>query len=329
MSQPSGQKLSPFQDLLCGAVAGMSARMVVAPLDVVKIRFQVQSVAGGLYQYGTVTRALRSIVRNEGVFALWKGNVPALLMVAPYASIQLASFYQLSSFFGLTSMRESPSLSMTLGLGAISATMATLATYPLDLLRTRLAAHPDPVSPAIRGSDIGRVTMLREARDIVRTRGPRGLYAGLQPTLIEIVPYMALHFLIYERLKYDFVYQLEIRDQDLQWQHTMSAGATAGTLSKLLTLPLDNAKKVMQVQTQFQSLHIQKQSPITQQGLATEYKGVVDVLYSLWRRHGIMSWFRGAFPSILKAAPNSAVTFVTYESAKRYFSVFSSTSRRD
>lgn len=309
-----------MEDLLCGATAGMTSRMVVAPLDVIKIRFQIQSETGGMYNYGTVTRAFRTIIRNEGALALWKGNIPALLMVTPYASIQLASFYQISSYFTPNSMREIPPLHLTVGVGALSSTIATLATYPLDLLRTRLAAHPAPFSAASTSLDISRPTMLREARDIVRTRGPLGLYAGLKPTLIEIVPYMTLHFLIYERSKHQASRILENDGKRLKLWHTMSLGAIAGTVSKLVTLPLDNAKKVMQVQSQFQSFHIQNQSPLTQQGLHTEYRGVVDVLLSLRKRGGIMSWFRGSVPSILKAAPSSAVTFVTYEAAKRYIS---------
>lgn len=89
------KSLSPVRDLLCGAVAGTTARLFVAPLDMLKIRFQVQSETKGLYQYRYITSALRSIVSTEGFRALWKGNVPAMLMVTPYAALQLSAFYQL------------------------------------------------------------------------------------------------------------------------------------------------------------------------------------------------------------------------------------------
>lgn len=312
MRQTTSRQLSPFQDLICGAFAGMTARMAVAPLDVVKIRFQVQSHVRGRYKYATVAHAFRSIVRNEGILALWKGNVPALLMVSPYAAIQLASFYQIHS--KLTFSHQSPLREpyLTLGVAAISSSFATLATYPLDLLRTRLAANPSPVVD----TSITGVSMWREAKDIVYTRGLSGLYSGLQPTMIEIVPYMALNLLIYERLKHHVTQRLDENAQRQQLWHTPSIAATAGTVSKLLTLPLDNAKKVLQVQYQFSGNCLGNRPS----SLPIEYRGIFDCLQSLWRRDGIISWFRGTIPSLLKAAPNSAITYMTYEAAKSYIS---------
>lgn len=274
--------------------------MVVAPLDVVKIRFQVQSETHGLYHYSSVNSALRTIVRAEGMAALWKGNVPALLMVCPYVAIQLAAFYQLHQF---PHNRLSEPFS-SLGCGALSASLATIFTYPLDLLRTRLAAQPEPKQYH---------SLTHATSSIVRTDGLRGLYVGLQPTLVEIVPYMALHFTFYERAKASTLSRLQT--QELKPYQSMLIGATAGIFSKLITLPLDNAKKVMQVQSQFQRVAWESNpTPV-------RYRGVAHVLSTLQKRHGISAWFRGAVPSLLKAAPNSALTFTIYESAKRFLSV--------
>lgn len=44
-------------------------------------------------------------------------------------------------------------------------------------------------------------TMSSAFLDIVRTRGFRGLYAGLSPTLVEIVPYAALQFGTFDTFK--------------------------------------------------------------------------------------------------------------------------------
>ena len=37
--------------------------------------------------------------------------------------------------------------------------------------------------------------------DIIKTRGFRGLYAGLSPTLVEIIPYAGLQFGTYDTFK--------------------------------------------------------------------------------------------------------------------------------
>lgn len=286
----SSQKLSPSRDLLAGAIAGTSSRLVIAPLDVLKIRFQVQSATRGLYQYTHMSSALRSIVSTEGARALWKGNTSAMLMVTPYASLQLAVFYQLRQAEIIT--REPWS---SLSIGAVSAMLATVCTYPLDLLRTRFAAQSEPRHYL----NLRHATQLIYARD-----GMRGFYAGLQPTLLEIVPYISLHFALYEAGK-SAVLRSQKRDH-LRVHESLALGAASGTSSKLLTLPLDNAKKLMQVERQFSGVGI--------------YRGIAHVLYTVWQREGMRGLFRGVAPSLVKAAPNSALTFSVYEAAKRFLS---------
>lgn len=61
----------------------------------------------------------------------------------------------MSSYFESNSTREIPPLYLTV-VKALSSTKATLATYLLDLLHTRLAAHPAPVSVASTSLDISR-----------------------------------------------------------------------------------------------------------------------------------------------------------------------------
>ncbi|CDF37268.1 unnamed protein product [Chondrus crispus] len=284
--------LTPFQDLLCGALAGCSARMMVAPLDVLKIRFQIQSETRGLYRYASMSSAVRSILAHEGLRAFWKGNVPALLMVTPYASVQLASFYQLKQL-----ALNIPEPYKSLLFGAISGAGATLCTYPMDLLRTRFAAQSEPRS----------YNSIRQAVSVIyNTQGLRGFYAGLGPTLVEIVPYVSLHFTWYEGMKGQVLKRT--RSDSLKPAESLVVGAVSGTASKLFTLPLDNAKKLMQVEDQF----------LGKRNTSSPYRGIAHVLSRIWRREGLRGWFRGTAPSLVKAAPNSAITFTVYEMTRGY-----------
>lgn len=292
-SKTESVKLRPSQDILCGALSGCCARMAVAPLDVLKIRFQVQSATRGRYRYASMMSALRSIVSREGPHALWKGNIPALLMVTPYASLQLSAFYQMKQSSLITIREPYASLAM----GAISGAVATVCTYPLDLLRTRLAAQNEPKL----------YSNMRHAIDVIYgVNGVRGFYAGLRPTLVEIVPYISLHFAFYEGLKGEVLKRTH--GDHLRPDESLFVGAVSGTGSKLLTMPLDNAKKLMQVEGQFQHAG----------ALSSPYRGIGHVLQRVWRKDGFRGWFRGTAPSLVKAAPNSAITFAVYEAAKRY-----------
>ena len=69
---------------------------------------------------------------------------------------------------------------------------STMQAYPLDLVRTRLAAQTS--STYYRG--IGGTL-----RTIVRDEGLAGLYRGLGPTLLQTVPSLAFNYCAYETLR--------------------------------------------------------------------------------------------------------------------------------
>ena len=59
------------QHLLAGALAGATAKTIEAPLDRVKIIFQVNKER---FSLRAAVRRMLEISRNEGVRGLWKGN---------------------------------------------------------------------------------------------------------------------------------------------------------------------------------------------------------------------------------------------------------------
>ena len=122
--------------------------------------------------------------------------------------------------------------------GAAAGATATALTYPLDLLRARQAAHW-AVTPRYRGYVSG-------LQEIVRTEGPRALWAGLGPTLVGIVPYAGLSFGTYETLK-----AMLPRDEQtgqLPSGYRLAAGGLAGLVAQTATYPLHVVRRRMQVQ---------------------------------------------------------------------------------
>lgn len=78
-------------DIIAGAMAGTVARMLTAPLDVLKIRAQLHFGEAAPSAITTV----RSIIKEEGVFALWKGNVAATYLWISYG---MAQFFLYGTF---------------------------------------------------------------------------------------------------------------------------------------------------------------------------------------------------------------------------------------
>jgi solute carrier family 25 thiamine pyrophosphate transporter 19 len=326
MQTPVSGRIEAWKDLLSGAVAGCASRFVVAPLDVLKIRFQLQNeqsvrqawgqplVSASDRRYTGVLQALGRIVREEGWTALYKGNVPALAMVVPYAAVQFGTFYQMRQWWNLLFRAETGDVQRYMGTaasvvsGALSGLTASVVVYPLDLLRTRLAVQREP-------------RLYNGLLDAIRTiwvkEGARGFYAGLEPTIVEIVPYVALQFYFYERLRHFRARQViqqqaesgrfQSENEAVASAESLFIGAITGTAAKWCTLPLDNARKRMQVQSLLSSQRI--------------YRNTLDCCQKIYRSEGVGGLFRGAVPSLLKAAPASGVAFFVYEWMKKQWLV--------
>jgi len=77
---------------LAGAISGAVAQSFTYPLDVLRRRFQINSMSGLGYQYKGFFDAVRVIFRTEGVRGLYKGLIPNLIKVAPSIGSSFASY---------------------------------------------------------------------------------------------------------------------------------------------------------------------------------------------------------------------------------------------
>ncbi|CAN9309348.1 unnamed protein product [Alternaria alternata] len=296
---------SQRQVVVAGAVAGLVSRFVIAPLDVIKIRLQLQihslsdplsvrHVQGPVYK-GTIG-TLKQILHEEGVTELWKGNIPAELMYLTYGSAQFSAYTYVSHWLETIPAPYTLPSSVTNFLsGASAGAAATTATYPLDLLRTRFAAQ---------GKDRVYTSIIASVKHIAQHEGPRGFFRGLGAGVSQIVPYMGLFFASYESLKpvtASSPIPLPLGSSDAV------AGVIASVLSKTAVYPLDTTRKRLQVQGPMRDRYVHRNIPT--------YSGVISTIAHIWKHEGRRGMYRGLTVSLLKAAPASAVTMWTYERA--------------
>ncbi|KAL2534630.1 Mitochondrial substrate carrier family protein [Abeliophyllum distichum] len=294
MEEP-GQIKRALIDATAGALSGGISRTVTSPLDVIKIRFQVQVEPTTQW----------ALLRKDG---FWRGNVPALLMVMPYTAIQFTVLHKLKTMAAGSSKSEnhihlSPYLSYISG--ALAGCAATVGSYPFDLLRTILASQGEPkVYPSMRSAFV----------HIIETRGIQGLYAGLTPTLVEIVPYAGLQFGTYDTFKRWTMAWNHFRSSDAsRADDTLSSfqlflcGLASGTCAKAVCHPLDVVKKRYQIKG------LQRDPRYGARVEHQAYKNMYDALRQILLREGWAGLYKGIIPSIVKAAPAGAVTFVAYE----------------
>jgi solute carrier family 25 (mitochondrial phosphate transporter), member 23/24/25/41 len=87
-----------YMKLAAGAISGAVAQTCTYPFDVLRRRFQVNTMSGMGYQYSSIGGAIKTIITQEGVFGLYKGIVPNLLKVAPSMASSWLSFEMTRDF---------------------------------------------------------------------------------------------------------------------------------------------------------------------------------------------------------------------------------------
>ncbi|KAI1977365.1 hypothetical protein LOZ51_006260 [Ophidiomyces ophidiicola] len=90
---------SPSRKLLAGAISGAVAQTCTYPFDVLRRRFQINTMSGLGYRYTSIWDAVRIILAQEGIRGLYKGIVPNLLKVAPSMASSWLSFELTRDFF--------------------------------------------------------------------------------------------------------------------------------------------------------------------------------------------------------------------------------------
>jgi solute carrier family 25 thiamine pyrophosphate transporter 19 len=155
--------------------------------------------------------------------------------------------------------------------GASAGAVATTATYPLDLLRTRFAAQ---------GKEKVYTSLIGSIRDIARYEGPAGFFRGLSAAVGQIVPYMGIFFASYETLRLPMGHlHLPFGSGDV------AAGVMASVTAKTAVFPLDLIRKRLQVQGPTRGRYVHRNIPV--------YRGVWRTAREIVRAEGYRGLYRG------------------------------------
>lgn len=197
-----------LRNLLAGGIAGMVAKTFVAPFDRIKILYQVSNAK---FRLRNIPSVVGNIIRNEGLSALWKGNLATMIRIFPYSGIQFMVFDRIKRYYlgnhkqHLTDSDEEVQkearnrkfgLTATESLigGMIAGSISVLCTYPLDLSRAQLAVlkkHKHSANTGLYGILQGNY----------QRKGVAGLFRGITPTIVGILPYSGIAFTLNEQAK--------------------------------------------------------------------------------------------------------------------------------
>lgn len=194
------------QRFVAGAAAGMTATVLCLPLDTIRTKL----VAHGGEALGGVMGAFHHVIQTEGFFSLYKGLVPSIMSMAPSGAVFYGVYDILKSAYlhspegrkRIQNMnQQDQELNVleqlelgpmrTLLHGAIAGACAEVATYPFEVVRRRLQLQ-------VRAT---KLSTLATCIKIVEQGGIPALYAGLLPSLLQVLPSASISFFVYEFMK--------------------------------------------------------------------------------------------------------------------------------
>ncbi|XP_030471814.1 nicotinamide adenine dinucleotide transporter 1, chloroplastic-like [Syzygium oleosum] len=181
------------------------------------------------------------------------------------------------------------------GAGAAAGAIAATFVCPLDVIKTRLQVHGAPSGH--EGSIV--ITSLQ---NIVKKEGLKGLYRGLSPTILALLPNWAVYFTVYERLR-GLVHSHVDNGNQVSTGANMIAAVGAGAATAITTNPL------WVVVTRLQT-----------QGMRPEvvpYVSVHSALGRIAREEGLRGLYSGILPSLVGLS-HVAIQFPAYEMIKHY-----------
>jgi len=287
-----------LQFLACGAVSGVATKTAVAPLERVKLLYQVQGMFGTA-RYQSVWGSIATIVREDGWRGLYKGNGANIARILPAYSLK----FMFNDSYKTVMLKQGQTVSQMsflqlLGSGMLAGFSQACITYPLEFIRTRLS-----LDCAMGGKYKGIVDC---GIKTVRAEGVRALYQGFSVTFCSTPLYVGLQMALYDTFKtnlsrLDSSFLTDANTGKATMMGSFMAGACAGLIGQTSAYWGDTIKK------QMQSNGVDGKK---------KYTGVIDCVRKIFRQGGLRAFYPGIALNSVKCIPEAGIQFVAYDALK-------------
>lgn len=238
----------------------------------------------------------RQIVKEGGLRSLFAGNLACCMRVLPFGGIVCVSYGRILKLLPADNELDAMEPVWRSIAGAGAASLATVCTYPLDLVRARLAVQNASNSSSKWAEPLG---ILGTFSSIVRNEGGyAALYRGIGPTLCAVAPFVALQQATYDTMK------MAAFEQGIEPTVPLflCCGAFAGATAQTMIHPLDLVRRRMQVDITSTSANRASNGASRQIGRTK--------LLSVLRSTGFVGMFGGLTPALLKIMPAASISLI-------------------
>ncbi|CAK0781436.1 hypothetical protein CVIRNUC_005373 [Coccomyxa viridis] len=281
---------SLLKELTTSGISVSAANIVTLPLDVLKVRLQLQAASfssRGKERSGGQARGLiatgANLIRQEGFLALYSGLVPAIGRGLTYGGIRLGTYSPLKRALG--GDEEHISLLRNLVAGSIAGGVAAAVTNPLDLVKTRLQSKDNPYKT------IGQVVSA-----VMKDEGVAGLWAGTMPSVLRAAALTATQCASYDQAKQWWMRTTGMGDS---FSTHFGASMVTGLATTTVTAPVDLIKTRM-----FMSGR-------------RKYGSVAQCAVIIVKEDGPFGLLKGWSAQYMRLGPQTTVIFVVMEQLRR------------
>lgn len=301
---PGTQLKQDYRNLISGTVSSLVSRTIVAPLDRLKMLYQVNYL--GADKPPSMLDGLKQIYKSEGYKGYFKGNGVNLIKGSPENGIKLYCFelskWHLQNRYGENLSTQSLFLS-----GAFSGVIATIVIFPLEVLKLRIAASAP-------GTYNGIFDALRKIY-----REPRGLfnfYSGLEASICAVIPNAGLNLTVYEGLKIFYSGRKTVNNAAyLSTPMLVFIGGFSAMISSTVLYPL----QIIQSRMIMDNLKGNLNNSVVK-GLTSKYK-LIRIATHTYHNEGIKGFFKGYAPGITKIVIGNGIGFSVYENTRKLLGV--------
>ncbi|KAI5640914.1 mitochondrial carrier protein domain-containing protein [Phthorimaea operculella] len=307
--------MSTRQKLIAGCLSGVATRFLTQPLDIIKLRTQVQGLQKGKRKGKTITKTAERILSEEGLAAFWHGHIIGQVHSILAVSSQFLVYEILTQYTGkyewANDYKYKPYVRFVCGVfaGCASATLV----LPLEVIRVRQMLVKEQYQSLLKGG-----------MAVYKYGGVLAFYEGLSASLLQMGPQVGFSFVVFSYCQPMILHMLQpdtneatsgdramnrYKPQNLLIASTI-AGSLAGLVSKTLTYPLDLTKRRLQLGSHKVSskYHV----PSTASNLIRCHS-LTDCLTKTVEKEGFRGLFRGWTVTIWKAQVTSIMAFTSYE----------------
>nr|KAF7438054.1 hypothetical protein H0235_000445 [Vespula pensylvanica] len=272
-----------LKSFLAGSFSGTFSTILFQPLDLIKTRLQSRVNTHVEPTRNGMLTTIVHIIKKENIFGLWRGMTPSITRVIPGVGLYFSSLDWLKHTLQL----EEPLTPLqAISLGITARSMSGGLLIPITVVKTRFE------------SGVYKYNSVAEAlRLIYSQEGIKGLSSGLVPTLLRDAPYSGLYLLFYTQLK-QVAAHTELVHQNASVPVHFSCGVLAGIFAAIVTHPPDVIKTKMQL-------------------YPNEFKTIYSATYIVYKKYGILGYFKGIVPRMLRRTLMTTMAWTVYEQITR------------